>query len=151
MDEKPIDSILNIIRKEEVNLEKTYICHMDNFLIGAKGWNLPLDYHKSIMDEYDGITIEFDTFGKNYWIKFPSLIRYDNMIVAAVAELCSQGYDKNILISQDNSFKMHLNKYGGYGYSQILKYVVPELEFQGVNEKQINNMLIENPKRILAY
>lgn len=146
---KPVEPIIEIINREEANLEKTSIYHMDALIFGDKGWNLPLDYHKAMMDEY-GITLNFDTFGKNQYYQFPSVIRYDGKRVAAVTELCSQGYDKQIMLSQDVCFKVHLKRYGGYGYAQIVKYIVPELKYQGVNEQQINNMLIENPKRILT-
>jgi phosphotriesterase-related protein len=142
--------ILDIITEEEANLEKIYISHMDRFLFGEKGWTLRLDYHKSIMDEYP-VTLDFDTFGWNDYYVFPALHRSDVKRVAAVAELCKQGYEKKIMLSQDRCYKTNLRKYGGCGYAHILHYMVPELRYQDVTEKQIRTMLIENPKRILSY
>ena len=146
---KPVEPIVEILRREDANLEKTSICHMGALVFGEPGWTLPLDYHKAVMDEY-GVTINFDTFGKNQFYGFPEVYRDDRTRVAAVTELCQQGYDKQIMMSHDVCYKVHLKTYGGYGYAQIVKYVVPQLKFQGVTESQLNNMLIDNPKRILS-
>jgi phosphotriesterase-related protein len=147
--EKQVEPILDII-STEANLKKVYISHMDSLLFGNRGWSLPIEYHKSIMDEYD-VTLNFDSFGKNFYYKFPSVFTYDRKKVAAIAELCRQGYDKKLMLSHDICYKMNFKKYGGYGYSHIPKHIVPELRYKGVTQNQIKNMLVENPKKILAY
>ena len=48
-------------------------------------------------------------------------------------------------------FKTDLRQYGGFGYSHILRSIIPMLKISGVSNKQINNMLVENPKRLLAF
>ena len=75
----------------------------------------------------------------------------DRQRVSALVELLKQGYEKQIVLSQDVSFKIDYVKYGGYGYAHILEHIIPELKFRGVTEKQIKTMIIENPKRIFSY
>ena len=67
-----------------------------------------------------------------------------------VVELCQQGYDKQLMLSQDVFSKLQTKKYGGYGFTHIIKNIIPQLKIKGVTDKQIQNMLIQNPKRILA-
>jgi phosphotriesterase-related protein len=153
VDAKPaqtIEPILDIIAKNDANLGKVYVSHMDNFLFGYKSWDLNLDYHKSLVDNY-GVVLNFDNFGKNYYYIFPSVRTDDMKRVEAVAELCKQGYDHKIMLSHDYSQKMNLRTYGGDGYSHVLRHIVPELEFHDVTQQQIKNLLIRNPQRILAY
>jgi phosphotriesterase-related protein len=75
----------------------------------------------------------------------------DRERITAILELCNQGYDKQVVISQDVFLKKHLTRYGGQGYAFILKYIVPALEYAGVSDKHIRNMLVENPKRLLSF
>ena len=72
-------------------------------------------------------------------------------IEPVIVKLCENGYDKNIMMSQDICYKHLLKKYGGYGYSHVIENIVPELRRHNVGENQIRNMLVENPKKILAF
>lgn len=146
---KNTSTYLDIIQSEDANMDKVYMSHLDYALV-SESWTLPLDHHKFIMDKY-GVTLNFDCFGHNYPYIFPRFYLTDRERVAAVVELCKQGYDRQLMLSQDVCFKIHMAKYGGDGYAHILENIVPELEYRGVTRKQIRNMLIENPKRIFAY
>lgn len=144
---------LDIIQREGGNLKKCIMDHMDaysNDNISLLG--LPLDYHRSILNQE--VCIEYDIFGRHYWnisdiypgASFPS----DRERIAALVELCKQGYDKQILLSQDVCKKIYLTKFGGFGYAYLLRQIIPVLKYAGVKDKQIINMLIENPKRLLS-
>lgn len=146
-----VNPIIDILQKQDANLNKVYISHMDLFLFGGeKDWSLSLDYHTSIMDHYE-VVLNFDTFGKNRYSAFPSIYIFDSKRVAAVAELCKQGYDKRLMLSHDNAYKVALERYGGPGYAHVLTNIIPELKYRDVTGKQVQNMLVENPKRMLAY
>ena len=42
-------------------------------------------------------------------------------------------------------------KYGGMGYTHILKNVVPMMKKSGLSEQQIQTILVENPRRALTF
>jgi phosphotriesterase-related protein len=66
-------------------------------------------------------------------------------------KLIERGYLNQILLSQDVCLKINLAKYGGMGYTHILKKVVPMIKDAGISEQQINTMLVDNPRRVLAF
>lgn len=143
---KMADKILDLVQKNGVNLEKFYMSHMD---LSCED----IDYHKSIMDKYEGVILEYDTFGNEIYVDsmYPGAGNpSDRERVGAIVELCEQGYEKQLLLSQDICLKISLTKYGGYGYAHILKHIIPEIETKGVTKKQINIMLVENPKRLFT-
>ena len=72
-------------------------------------------------------------------------------LVDTVVELCDQGYDKRIMLAHDICMKFMLTRYGGWGYAHILDNIVPQFRLRGLSDRQITNMLIENPKRMLAF
>jgi phosphotriesterase-related protein len=133
-------------QKEDADLTKFYMAHQEYTC-------RELDYQRKIMDEYK-ITIDYDTFGSEgypYQSIFPGAFEpSDRQRIAAIIELCKEGYEKQLILSQDTCKKIHLVKYGGYGYAHILENIVPELTLNGVTNTQINTMLVENPRRILT-
>lgn len=143
---KNATDILDIIQEEGANLEKFYMSHMDATCED-------LDYHKKVMDTY-GIVLGYDTFGQENYddSSYPGAYDVpDKTRTNAIVELCNAGYEKQLVMSQDVAIKIHRVKYGGYGYAHILKHIIPVLRFQGVTEKQIRTMTVDNPKRLLAY
>ena len=46
---------------------------------------------------------------------------------------------------------MHLKKYGGQGYDFILQYIVPTLIKWGLTDTELNNILEDNPQRLLSF
>ena len=55
------------------------------------------------------------------------------------------------MVSHDVFLKMHLKKYGGQGYDYILQYIVPTLKRWGITDKELSNILINNPQRLLSF
>ena len=62
-----------------------------------------------------------------------------------------KGYIGQILISSDHCQKFQLASYAGCGYDHILRNAVPLMKINGMTEDQINTILVENPKKILAF
>jgi phosphotriesterase-related protein len=46
--------------------------------------------------------------------------------------------------------KIHLKEYGGNGYDHILRHIVPIVRAKGVTQKQIDEVMMENPKKVLT-
>jgi phosphotriesterase-related protein len=47
--------------------------------------------------------------------------------------------------------KIKLTRWGGHGYAHILENIVPRLLRKGLSREQIDMLLVENPKRFLAW
>ncbi len=139
------EAYVDLIEQEGADLESFYLSHCDLSLDH-------LDYHRRLLDR--GITISYDTFGYEGFnlpaflggCRMPSDIER----VDAIAILCHEGYDRQIVMAQDVGMRMFWKRYGGSGYSLVLEWAVPILRARGVTESQIHNMLVENPKRILT-
>ena len=136
---------------------------MEKFMLSHCDPTLDRKYLEELMEE--GVTLSFDTFGMEYYFDYALKAKYDwqafkpgasmmgldALYVKVVTQLCKLGYDKRIVLSHDICHRTELKTYGGWGYSHILENIIPWLKYEGVTDKQIRNMFIENPKRILAY
>ncbi|XP_009639873.1 phosphotriesterase-related protein isoform X2 [Egretta garzetta] len=65
--------------------------------------------------------------------------------------LINEGYEDRILIAHDVHTKNRLMKYGGHGYSHILKNIVPKMLIRGISQDKIDKILLANPKRWLTF
>lgn len=95
-----------------------------------------------------GVTLEFDLLGTAFLLE--DKVNDIRGAVDAVTMLIEAGFANQILLSQDVCTKTQLKAYGGNGYDYILKEVVPYLKSAGVAEKDINQLLIDNPARLFA-
>ena len=137
-----LHTYLDILEAEGANLEKVYMSHMEF-------WHDDIDYQKSLLDR--GITLSYDQFGcEEYvrpgWSKAP-----DSSRVKAVGTLVKMGYGKQIVLANEIVSKFRLRKYGGLGYSHLLDNIVPDFTAFGLNDQQIHAMLVENPRRLLPF
>ena len=143
---KEAHQYIDILEAEGANLDKVYISHMD-------GSCPDYEYHESVMDR--GVPIDYDLFGDTSWNDAHLLFGGDHWVsdherVETLARLCADGYSQQIMLAQDRCLKTHWVAYGGKGYAYVLTEIVPQLLDAGVTQGQIDDMLIENPKRILA-
>jgi phosphotriesterase-related protein len=138
---------LDLLEHQGYNPARFYLSHT--------GWFCQdLDYLRKLLDR--GVTLSFDSFGSNADSQLNTLFvrsrkPCDAERIIAIVELCKMGYDKQIVVSQDICMKIHLKKYGGYGYSHILENIVPILRREGVSKKQVQKILVENPRSLLAH
>jgi phosphotriesterase-related protein len=126
---------------EGVRPDKVNICHMDSYL--------DLEYQKEVLDQ--GVWVSFDCFG--WEVHFDSTNTYrvsDSERHRVLLELIKQGYEKQLLISQDVAHKTQLLAFGGYGYAHILRHIVPSLIRNGVSKDVVDELLVHNPARLLA-
>ncbi|KAM9303068.1 N-acetyltaurine hydrolase isoform 2-T2 [Morus bassanus] len=68
-----------------------------------------------------------------------------------ICMLIDEGYEDRILIAHDVHTKNRLMKYGGHGYSHILKNIVPKMLIRGISQDKIDKILLANPKRWLTF
>jgi len=137
---------LDIVKRHGARLDRVSINHIDV--------DIDLDYCTQLLET--GAFIEFDDFGKEYFIdrRFRGfaggVFARDFERVQAVKALIDAGYLRQILISNDVCLKTLLHKYGGWGYDHILTNVVPMMLEEGITQEQIDVLVRDNPRRFLS-
>ena len=141
---------LDLVESEGGDLGRVILGHSDEI---ADDFELM----KELLER--GVYIQFDLIGRDYEIESIDAINpgaSSGLSVAekdgvAISKLIDIGFGDRILLSHDVCWKTHLRKYGGFGYSFIIEKFLPYLRKIGVEDDQINMMMIENPKRILPF
>jgi phosphotriesterase-related protein len=125
---------LDLLEEEGVDLRRVVVGHCD--------LHRHLDYYEALARR--GAFVQFDLI--NSWS-----VRWQPIVVEFVIELIELGYLRQILLSQDNNVRPFLRTYGGGGYDYVLTKFVPMLRAARVSDEQIDIILAENPKRLLAF
>jgi phosphotriesterase-related protein len=120
---------------------------LSRVVIGHSGDTTDLAYLRELMDR--GSTIGMDRFGL-YGTGFPS---FDER-VATVSRLCELGYADRMVLSHDtmchtDSFPAMLEQNPDWAFHHISEAVLPALRRHGVDDAQIETMLVANPQRLL--
>jgi phosphotriesterase-related protein len=69
-----------------------------------------------------------------------------------VMAMLEAGYAANLLFSSDfSSGGTQLKRNGGPGYAKTLTVFAPKLREAGVDEKTLHGILVDNPRRLLAF
>jgi phosphotriesterase-related protein len=71
-------------------------------------------------------------------------------VVELISTLMNEGFEKQILLSQDVCHDSQLASYGGNGYTYLQKSFLPRLVKAGVNAATIKTITVENPARLLT-
>ena len=134
---------LDIIKKAGANLNQVVISHLiarpDNF-----------ELIKEIIDR--GCYIGFDLFGQERWPLARDLINTPpEVLISSLKGFIDQGFIERILVSQNVCHVLHMTVNGGLGYGHILQNVVPRLKTFGITDQEIHTVMVENPKRLLAF
>lgn len=134
--------ILDIVERAGGNLDKVVMCHCDPTL------DQPA-YHDAIARR--GACLEYDQFGLEIMASEGCFLPSDTERIRAVKRQIANGHLRKIVLSQDVCFKICLVRYGGYGYGHILRDIIPLMRQEGITAKDLEVMLVENPKRLLAH
>jgi phosphotriesterase-related protein len=130
-----------LFREEGVDLARV--------VIGHAGDSTDLAYLRELMD--NGSTIGMDRFGIDVMLPFEDRVN-------SVAQLCAQGYADRMVLSHDTSCFLDLFDNDAcatllpkWSYTHIFDDVLPALRQRGVQEEQIRQMFVENPRRIFEH
>ena len=96
-----------------------------------------------------GAYVEFDNFGKEFFISAERRFAYDLERIELLKTLIGEGYGEKILICNDICLKSMWKKYGGLGYAHILQGVKDMALSNGISEIAYTNLLTENVKNFL--
>ena len=126
---------------------------------GADARKIALSHLDPTMEDYDyadslakrGAYIVLDQFGMELMTYEGTFLPSDELRIRTVQEQIRRGNLEHILLSHDVAFKICLTRWGGFGYAHILENIVPRLRQKGISQEQIDTILIENPRRFLAW
>jgi phosphotriesterase-related protein len=139
--------ILDILEEEGLAPEQVILCHQE-FEDPVETTTLTNQLEFAERGGY----VEFDAWGWHYDnIKQKQASPSDNWRMRAVLQLVEEGYESNLLFSQDVWTKIQRTKYGGFGYAHVLRDVVPRLEHRGVSRETLDQILIDNPRDVLTF
>jgi len=71
--------------------------------------------------------------------------------VQMVLNVLEAGYEDHLLLSADFANTSQIKANWGNGFSTVLVQFVPKLRYAGVSDKTIHKILIDNPRRFLAF
>lgn len=112
----------------------------ENIIIGHLDLSQNPDTIISVLKE--GVNIGFDTVGKNNYCP-------DTFRAQMLKRIAKEGYLDQVVLSMDITRKSHLKKWGGPGYAYLFETFLPMLLEYGLSETQIEQLMIDNPNRIL--
>ena len=100
------------------------------------------DTHKALARR--GAFLGFDTVGHQ-------ITQGDAKKVAMIVSVIDAGLEDHVLLSADFAAEQELKANGGAGYSSVVTVFAPKLRYAGVPEETIQKILVDNPRRFLAF
>ena len=71
--------------------------------------------------------------------------------VRYVLDILDAGYEDNLLLAADFSQSRQLKSNWGHGFSTVLMQFAPKLKYAGVDDVTLHKILVDNPRRFLAF
>jgi phosphotriesterase-related protein len=136
------NKILDVIEESGGDVRKVVLSHLDPTMYD-------LDYADSLAKR--GAFIAYDLFDTHIMSFEDEFLPSDNERIEVILKQIKRGNLEHILISHDTCMKIKLTRWGGHGYAHILENIVPRLFKKGLSREQVDVILIENPKRFLAW
>jgi phosphotriesterase-related protein len=124
---------LDILESAGVQPRRIVIGHVGN-LVDPK-----VEVHKALCKR--GAFVGFDRQGGSG----------DQRQVPMVLALIEAGYADNLMFSSDLSAPGQLKHNGGTGYAKTVTVFGPKLREAGVKEETLHQILVDNPRRFLAF
>jgi len=134
-DSRVAPEVTRFVLEKGVDPRRFNLCHMDGYM--------DIDYQRRLLDM--GVWISFDTFGLEAYFSTFNYTAHDAQRERYLLELLDLGYGDQLLLSQDVCTKMQTRAGGGLGYGHIVENIVPSLAHAGVEDHQIDRLLVENP------
>ena len=137
--------ILELVRKEGGDLSRTIMCHVERTIAD-----------RGVLRELasTGVYLEYDLFGleTSYYPYNPAFdMPNDGQRMAQILDLIGQGHVRQVLMSHDIAYKHLLTRWGGCGYHHLLVNVIPRLRAKGADDKTIETLLVDNPRRAFTF
>ncbi|MBB4123341.1 phosphotriesterase family protein [Martelella radicis] len=134
--------ILDILERNGADISRVIIDHMDR----------TLEEPQVLALAQRGCVVEYDFFGieqSNYWLGILDLPT-DWMRIRTLRKLFDAGLGDRVTLSHDICTRGRLQSYGGHGYSHLLRNVVPLMKDRGFAQAEVDQLLVETPRRLLT-
>lgn len=149
---------IEIFRAESVGLESVVIGHMDI--------QPDSNYTRRVLDS--GVSVAFDTIGKQYWEFFLTpkskpqyegelparfYFRSDESRMDLLLELIEEGFVRQILLAQDlTGAEAYMNPttHGTWGLNYLGGSFLPRLRERGVSDVDIDTLIRSNPLALIG-
>jgi len=132
---------LDLLESQGVQPQDLCIGHMSDILDDPGA-----ETHKAIAKR--GVFVGFDTVG-HQMLQGPKAT--DAMKVRMIVAMLDAGYEDYVLLASDFAHEQCLKSTWGAGYSTVVTVFVPKLRYAGVKENTIRKILVDNPRRFLAF
>lgn len=133
---------LDVYEAQGVDLSHLCIGHQSTIRPSDDpGW----ETHREIARR--GAFIGFDTVGRRMSASFIPESEKVDMVLSAI----DAGFEDHVLLSSDFADTTQLKANWGNGFSTVLVQFVPKLRYRGVPEAIIRKILVDNPRRWLAF
>lgn len=129
---------LDLLEEEGADLQRVVLGHITDVAVADIG------FLTSLLSR--GVYLQFDVLGSPWQMAFP-----DRLTIDVIETLITRGYSKQLLVSHDCCNKLQMTKFGGYGLTFVHTVLLPHLRSKGVGEKSIQNIIENNPRRVLTF
>ena len=130
---------LEVLEQAGADIEKVVIGHCDAHW--HKDMEKDMEYYLPILER--GAYCGFDMIGWKEWMP-------DDIRAERIAALIKLGYESQLLLGTDTCRLSQLHENGGRGFDFLQTSFLPRLYKLGVTHSQIQAMLVEAPRRLLA-
>jgi phosphotriesterase-related protein len=150
--------VVKILKEEGMRLERLVFAHTQleekpasfrDMMFHPELYKVTTETARQLLDM--GITCSFELCNP---LGFEMMGRFrtgDFGKLAGLYELIVAGYCKQMVLGNDVCGRTMLRRNGAMGYMRLTAFVIPALrDYGGVSDYAIRQMMIENPKRILA-
>lgn len=137
------NEICDVLERAGADLSRVVLSHMDR--------THPEDV-EAVVALARRAVVEYDFFGietSNYWMGVVDLPN-DWMRLRALRRLFEAGLGDRVCISHDICTRTRLIAHGGHGYRHILANVRPLMRDRGWSAAEIDQLLIDTPRRLLT-
>jgi phosphotriesterase-related protein len=136
--------VLDIVEEEGLPPDRVALCHMDRTVYED------LTYQRALADR--GAYLEYDLWGHELHLsRYDDAYMPDTQRLAFTTSLIDDGYEEQLLFSQDVCNKVQYTAYGGFGYAHVPRNVGPMLRGRGVDDSTIETICTRNPQSWLTF
>jgi phosphotriesterase-related protein len=133
---------LDLMEKEGVDPKHLVIGHLADIKPGSE----PVGQTAKAIAKR-GAFIGFDTVGH----QMVASMNPEAGKVKLVLEVLNAGYEDHLMLSADFTQSPQLKANWGNGFSTVLVQFVPKLKYAGVKDETLHKILVDNPRRFLAF